>query len=269
MLALTALPPLLAVGAYLTFGAPGLADQAFDTRVAAWMANPRSLDPPRMTAIIRYGLRSHPNDLVLLRSLAVYSLRSGDPATAVQAMHRAVAIAPSDPGLWVALGESISLENEGRLDADSRAAFAEALRLRPGYPEARYAIARGQIAGGDLAGGLAAWRALIADLPATDPERARLVAEADQVQQWGGLEPPRAAQAPQMSGAIRGMVEGLAQRLAAHPDDPQGWMRLVRAYTVLGDTARRDATLAQARARYHDRPDILRGLDEALRSPVP
>ena len=32
------------------------------------------------------------------------------------------------------------------------------------------------------------------------------------------------------------MVEGLAARLKVHPDDPAGWVRLVRAYTVLGET---------------------------------
>jgi len=36
---------------------------------------------------------------------------------------------------------------------------------------------------------------------------------------------------------IRGMVEGLADRLADEPDDYDGWMRLGRAYGVMGNTA--------------------------------
>jgi cytochrome c-type biogenesis protein CcmH len=59
------------------------------------------------------------------------------------------------------------------------------------------------------------------------------------------------------------MVEGLAARLAAEPDDPEGWVRLVRSYAVLGDAARRDAALAQARARYADNPQILTQLAQA------
>ena len=39
---------------------------------------------------------------------------------------------------------------------------------------------------------------------------------------------------------IRSMVDRLAARLAAAPDDFDGWMRLGRAYRVLGD---RDAAL--------------------------
>ncbi len=63
---------------------------------------------------------------------------------------------------------------------------------------------------------------------------------------------------------IHQMVDGLAARLKANPDDPQGWVRLVRAYSVLGDTARRDAALAQARSRYAGRPDILSQLSAAM-----
>lgn len=36
---------------------------------------------------------------------------------------------------------------------------------------------------------------------------------------------------------IQGMVEGLAARLADEPDDYDGWMRLARAYGVMGNTA--------------------------------
>lgn len=43
------------------------------------------------------------------------------------------------------------------------------------------------------------------------------------------------------------MVERLEQRLAAEPDDPQGWARLGRSYAVLGREA--DARQAYARAR--------------------
>ena len=61
------------------------------------------------------------------------------------------------------------------------------------------------------------------------------------------------------------MVDGLAARLKANPDDPAGWVRLVRAYQVLGETDRRDAALAQARRRYAARPDVLSDLDAAMK----
>jgi cytochrome c-type biogenesis protein CcmH len=51
----------------------------------------------------------------------------------------------------------------------------------------------------------------------------------------------------QRKAVIEGMVDGLAQRLKANGNDLAGWVRLVRAYTVLqrGEEAR--AALADAR----------------------
>lgn len=47
---------------------------------------------------------------------------------------------------------------------------------------------------------------------------------------------------------IASMVEGLATRLAANPDDGEGWARLIRARVVLGQTARAQADVASAMA---------------------
>jgi cytochrome c-type biogenesis protein CcmH len=66
--------------------------------------------------------------------------------------------------------------------------------------------------------------------------------------------------------AIEGMVAGLAARLAAQPDDAEGWVRLVRSYAVLGDAAKRDAALARARSLFAGKPEILSQLDAAARA---
>jgi cytochrome c-type biogenesis protein CcmH len=62
------------------------------------------------------------------------------------------------------------------------------------------------------------------------------------------------------------MVSGLAQRLQTNPDDPEGWIRLVRSYAVLGDATKRDAALEQARQRYSGKADILGRLEAAART---
>jgi cytochrome c-type biogenesis protein CcmH len=77
---------------------------------------------------------------------------------------------------------------------------------------------------------------------------------------------PALAQNPQQMAMIRGMVEGLAARLKSNPDDAEGWVRLVRAYAVLGETKSRDEAYAAARARYAKAPQILDKLDEAARA---
>jgi cytochrome c-type biogenesis protein CcmH len=54
---------------------------------------------------------------------------------------------------------------------------------------------------------------------------------------------------------IRGMVQGLAQRLEQHPDDKAGWERLAHAYEVLGEGDKAQA----ARARAAGNPNGARG----------
>ena len=64
--------------------------------------------------------------------------------------------------------------------------------------------------------------------------------------------------AAQQSAFIQAMVDRLAARLKASPDDPQGWARLIRAYGVLGQSQRRSAAIAQARRLFKDRPQDLK-----------
>ncbi len=52
---------------------------------------------------------------------------------------------------------------------------------------------------------------------------------------------------------IRGMVERLADRLAATPDDPDGWVRLGRARTVLGEPEEAKAAYEKAAAIWRER----------------
>ena len=67
----------------------------------------------------------------------------------------------------------------------------------------------------------------------------------------------------QQSAMIRGMVANLASQLAQHPDDPDGWARLVRSYGVLGDAKAQAAALAKARKLFHDRPNDLAKIEAA------
>jgi cytochrome c-type biogenesis protein CcmH len=261
--------PLAAIVAYLALGAPNYADQPFKARLAAWRAaDPQTLVAPQMAAILRVIAAERPTDPEPLRQLAIAEFASREPTEAIQALHRAIAIAPSRPDLWELLGQALVAEGGGDADADAQDAFRHLLTLDPGNVNARYFLARARIAGGDVAGGLADWRALQGALPPGDPRSAALARDITQVSNTGHLaaepsQPDASVGAPQ----IQAMVDALAARLQANPDDPAGWVRLVRAYTVLGETGRRDAALADARRRYAGRPDILAQLEAALASP--
>jgi cytochrome c-type biogenesis protein CcmH len=261
--------PAAALAVYLLVGTPGLGDQPFAARLAAWRASPATLAPAEMAAMLQSVVRERPGDVEGLRFLAQAQLAAGDPFQAASNLRKAIALAPRRADLWLMLGNAIVDENEGTIVPDAEAAFRETLRLDPQSLGARYFIGRARIEAGAPAEGLVQWRGLLADLPADMPARDELVREIAAVEATGRLPPP-AAPAPEgaeMQAAVRGMVEGLAARLAENPDDPQGWVRLVRAYAVLGETDKLNSALATARSRYKDDAEIMASLTQAAEAP--
>jgi cytochrome c-type biogenesis protein CcmH len=254
-----------ALALYVVVGRPGRADEPFAKRLATWRAaDPASLTPPELAAVLQQLTRQRPADPQAWRYLAIAQGAAQNVPEAVRALRHATRLAPERADLWELLGEALVAEANGDVTAEARDAFREALRRDPTAPAARFHLARAQIAAGDKAGGIAAWRALLADLPASDPRRADLIAAINEAEGQPAAPKPGVSQG--QLAMIQGMVEGLAQRLQANPDDPQGWVRLVRAYAVLGDKARLNKTLTQAKARYAGKPDTLAQLDAAARA---
>ena len=257
---------LASLAIYLVIGSPNLADQPFAARVAAWRADPEHASPAALAAALDDIARHRPQDLEPLRRLAAFDLSLGDADGAAHALRRALAIAPGRPDLSSMLGEVLVSKAQGAVGPDARALFVAALKADPGQAAARYYLARAKIADGEVASGLAEWRLLAASMPANDSRRAALDAEISAVAASGRLSEQAESVAPasaEVTSAIQHMVDGLAARLRTNPDDAPGWVRLVRAYAVMGETASRDQALRTARGRYANRPDVLAALAAA------
>lgn len=265
VLAAVVAAPALALGIYLLVGAPGMPDQPFAARMKAWRtANPESLDAPELAAVLKQLTRERPNSAEGFRLLAMVESAAQDPPEAVRAARHAVELAPQRPDVWETLGEALVVENGGQLTDEARRAFQETLKRDPHAVVARFQLARARIESGDKAGGLTDWKALLAELPVGDQRRDALEAAIHEAE--AGPQPAQPRVSADQLSMIKGMVEGLAQKLKANPDDPDGWVRLVRAYSVLGDAKSRDAALAEARIRFRSRPDVLEQLDAAAKA---
>jgi cytochrome c-type biogenesis protein CcmH len=270
----------LALGGYLYLGAPGLADQPYATRLAAWRrADPATLDPPRMAAVLRDIVRSRPHDPEAYEYLGRAEMAAGDPFDAGRAFGQAAALAPGHPDLYADEGEALVQDAQGKVTPEAAAAFRQALKLSSDNVAARYYLARAAIAGGDVQGGLKAWRALAADMPAADPRRVTLLAEIShatgeaapvalpsaapgRVAEAGGPAP--VALGPQ-AAFIHAMVDQQAAELKAHPDNPEGWARLIRSYRVLGDPQGEARALSAARRIFAGRPGALEPIEAQAR----
>ncbi len=61
---------------------------------------------------------------------------------------------------------------------------------------------------------------------------------------------------------IRSMVARLSDRLHANGDDVDGWLRLVRAYVVLGDRDKAKGAADDARRALSSNPDDIKRIDD-------
>jgi cytochrome c-type biogenesis protein CcmH len=267
VLAAAVIASVAALVLYLTLGSPGLKDEPYQARLAAWRrADPSTLGPPQMAAVLRAIVQQRPDDAKPYDYLGRAEMAAGDNVAAAQAFRKAIRLAPRRADLQAMLGEALSLDAGGALSPEARSAFSRALALDPGDAAARYYLGRADIAAGGVQQGLAMWRSLAADLPENDPHRAALLAEIDAVNRHAD---DKATASPATQGAapaqlppaqlsfIRAMVAKQAADLDAHPDDPEGWARLVRSYGVLGDEPAQTRALSKALKLFAGRPDAL------------
>jgi cytochrome c-type biogenesis protein CcmH len=268
-----ALAPVLALGLYILVGAPGYADQPFAKRMAQWRAHTDTLTVPEMGALLTKITKERPKDPDAWRALGIAEMAQGKGVVAQTSFRKAVNLAPQRADLWVALGESlIASSTDQTVGTDAQAAFRQALSLDSNNLQARYYLAKAQMEGGDKAGALAALRQLRDGLPAGDSRRSALDEEISAAEAAPQASGPTAGQVAAAQGQvgpdqIKAMVDRLAQRLKAQPNDPAGWVQLVRAYAVLGDVAKRDAALKTARTGFGSDPEVLKQLDAAAATP--
>jgi cytochrome c-type biogenesis protein CcmH len=61
------------------------------------------------------------------------------------------------------------------------------------------------------------------------------------------------------------MVAKLADQLHINGNDVEGWLRLVRAYVVLGDRDKAKDAVADARRALSSRPDEIKRIDDLVK----
>jgi cytochrome c-type biogenesis protein CcmH len=71
--------------------------------------------------------------------------------------------------------------------------------------------------------------------------------------------------AEQRNAMVLGMVERLSERLHRDGGDPEGWVRLVRSYLVLGEPEAAQAAAFDGRRALGGDPEKLRRLNELLK----
>ena len=235
-------------GTYLLLGQPQLARRSF--------AVPNGDDVPGLVAALAQRLRHRPDDVTGWMLLGRGYLSLNDPAQAAIAFRRAAVLASpaQKPELFSAYGEALTLA-AGSVTPEAESAFSAALAGNPRDEAARFYLGQAYADRHQPERALALWKSLLADAPPNAPWRTELIGRMAMLQSQAGSAPD-----------IGAMVARLAARLKTNPDDPDGWARLIRAYTVLGEKDRARQALADAQVAMKDEPKALAALDAEAQS---
>jgi cytochrome c-type biogenesis protein CcmH len=244
--AVTVLIPAVSLALYERVGAPEMGDRPLAARLAA----PDPGDFPAAIARVESHLAAHPEDGRGFALLAPIYVRLGRYADAAHAYDRALATLGETAEGRSALGEALVQGADGTVTSEARAAFAKAAADDPKLPQPRFYLGLAAAQDGDKASARAQWTALLADSPADAPWTAMVQARLAALD--GTPSGPAASAIASMPDdqrlrAIHGMVDGLASRLQQDGHDAEGWLKLVRAYTVLGEKSKAATALADAR----------------------
>jgi cytochrome c-type biogenesis protein CcmH len=274
ILALVGLP-IVAVAVYLPLGSPRLGDFPLAQRARA----PDVAQPfENMVAQVEAHLEKNPTDGRGWTVLAPVLARLGRFEEAVRAYRNSITYNGDSAERRSDLGEALAAAAGGVVTAEAKAEFERAIALDAGEVKASYFL--GLAAEQDGRGSEAAsiWRAMLAKGPPDAPWRPLVQAALGRV---GGAPAPlpgapalsneTMAAAKDMNEAdrgemIRGMVERLATRLKQNGDDVEGWLRLVRAYMVMGDRDKAKSALGDARQAVANDAARLRQLNEGLKN---
>jgi cytochrome c-type biogenesis protein CcmH len=262
--------PLIAGGLYLWLGSPELPAQPLASRDTTPLQS-RSID--RLLAQVESHLEKNPEDGRGWEVVGPVYMRMARFDDAVRARRNSLRINGATADREADLGEALMAQANGMVTADAKAAFERALTHDARHLKARFFLGVAEHQDGQTEKATAIWRAMLADLPPASPWAGMVREALAQVDPSAAPPGPSAADvaaAGQMKPEdrdtmIRGMVDRLAERLKQDGSDVDGWLRLVRAYTVLGERDRALSAVADARRAIGQDVDKLRRLDDLVK----
>ena len=295
VIALLALP-LGTFALYLLVGSPNEPAQPLAARLNMPMEK-RSL--PVLVAQVEDHLTHNPEDGRGWQVLAPIYMRMGRFDDAIKAWRNSLRLTGESADGEADLGEALVGAANGVVTAEAVSAFDHALALDAHNFKARFFSGLSAAQDGKREQAATIWRDLLHNAP-TDAPWIGLVQKS-----LAELEPNAAPDNPGMAAdnvmagpragpsvtadnasvgptadqtavaqdltpqdradMIRTMVERLAQRLTQDGSDVEGWLRLIRAYVVLGERDKALGAAARARQALAGADDKVRRIDELVK----
>lgn len=276
---------------YLALGHPWLSDAPFATTARAADTSPAADanatlshgDLREALARLSRKLTDEPGNVDgwFLYARTAGSLSQWDQA--IGAYRHLIGMGQDGADAQSGLGEMLVLQSGGTVTPTAKDAFTAALKQDPANDVARYYVALADAQAGLPDRAIDQFQALLASIPEDSPMRQAIAGRVQEAAKAAGHKMPDLANGtpaePADSDAaaqndppneeqktmIAGMVAKLADRLRTQPDDYDGWLRLGRAHTVMGNAdAAADAYDHAATLKPQDIEPRLRAVEALL-----
>jgi cytochrome c-type biogenesis protein CcmH len=262
--------PAVAVALYYPLGSPDLPDFPLAQRSRA----PDGTQPlDNLVLQVEQHLAANPTDGRGWSVIAPVFARLGRFDDAIRAFRNSLIYNGESADRRADLGEALVAAAGGVVTGEAKAEFERAVALTAEDVKANYFLGLAAEQDGRSSEAASIWRTMLEKAPANAPWRPLVQAALVRV---GGSPAPAlsndaVAAAKDMSEAdrgamIRSMVDRLATRLKQNGDDVEGWLRLVRAYMVMGDAEKAKAASSDARQAVAKNPQRLQQLNDGLKN---
>jgi cytochrome c-type biogenesis protein CcmH len=278
--------PLAASIIYLSLGSPNFVPVTMNA-AGDGSALPAGIE--NTVAEVETYLKNNPGNGRGWEVLAPVYLRLGRFDDAVEARRKALGILGPNAARLSDLGETIVMASNGVVTPEAKSLFERASATDPDDVMAEYYLGLSAKQEGRRDEASKRWTALVSKaregapwLPLVKNALARIdekgpmilapPAKAAVTPPGPGVTSSTPANAPAVATAqmapaernemIEGMVARLAQRMAENGSDIDGWLRLIRAYSVLGERDKALSAAADARAALAGNSDNLRKIGE-------
>lgn len=245
---------LLTFGIYTTIGEPSLPAAPLIARETPQLPTTNLGDA---IARVEAQLETNPDDARGWAVLGPIYMQSGRFVDAVKAFRQVLELLPPSADAETDLAEALMMASNGSAVGEPLALLTSAATRDPNHVRSRFYLAGEATRTGDYENAISQWQALLAlgtgNEPWVEVVRSGITAAE------AGLRGEPLPDAPNnlspdtdQAQMIRGMVEGLSDRLAENGGTIAEWTQLVRARLVLGE---RDAAQAAFDAAILAYPD--------------
>jgi cytochrome c-type biogenesis protein CcmH len=232
---------------------------------------------------LRETMQQRPSDVEGWKLLSLHEARIGNLTAAWQAKQKVIMLL-GDKALaedYADLAEFMIIATNGYVSVEAEAALANALKRNAKSPRARYFSGLALVQNGRPDVAYRMWIGLLEEGPEDAPWIGLIRGQIGSVARAAGINmvdqnaPGPSAEQVEAAGdmteqerqeMIRGMVGGLADRLANDGGTPAEWARLIRAYGMLGETAKASAIWVEAREVFGENADAMALLLEAAQA---